>query len=436
MATGEGIKGIHQENLDAWFAGHVPGATPPLEFELITGGHSNLTFRATDSTGERFVLRRPPTGAVIATAHDMAREHRIISALADTAVPVPPALALCEDADVNDAPFYVMGYVDGLVLESHEMTAEHLDEGSRGKLGAVVVEVLAALHQIDPDAVGLGDLGRKEAYIPRQLKRWRTQWEKTKTRELPAMETVYEGLQSRMPEQVGAGIVHGDYRLGNMLVTEAGQIAAVLDWELCTLGDPLADLGYVLNNWAEPGETGPTARGAAISPTAAGGFPSRVEFIERYEALTGRDASGVRLLPRVPVLATRRDRGRRPRALPEGGDGREGQHRSLPQAGGRSGRGRGGDARRALIRPAIRTHGVRAVRAPRRGRETRPGSTRTTSPARGGAHAARLMSQLVRLELVLERHRLTQHLLARVDVLGPLHDRSPRQRRMAPRSTW
>ena len=287
------VKGIHAENLNEWFAKHVAGAVPPLDFELITGGHSNLTFRVTGADGSRFVLRRPPTGAVIATAHDMAREHRIIAALADTSVPVPPALALCEDDTVNDAPFYVMAFVDGLVLEDHVITKEKLDEAARGRLGEQVVDVLAALHQVDPDAVGLGDLGRKEAYIPRQLKRWRTQWEKTKTRELPTMDAVYDALKKQMPEQVGAAIVHGDYRIGNMLVSEEGAIAAVLDWELCTLGDPLADLGYVLNNWAMPGESGPAGRGAAVSPTTAGGFLTPEEFVARYESLTGRDAGQI-----------------------------------------------------------------------------------------------------------------------------------------------
>ena len=288
-----GVKGINAERLNAWFGSHVEGAIPPLDFELITGGHSNLTFRVTDSEGARFVLRRPPTGAVIATAHDMGREHRIISALQGTPVPVPPALGLCEDAEINDAPFYVMGYVDGIVLADETITAEKILPEHRGRLGERVVEVLAALHAVDADEVGLGNLGRKEAYIPRQLKRWRTQWEKTKTRELAPMDQVFEGLQQRMPEQVGATIVHGDYRLGNMLSTEAGEIAAVLDWELCTLGDPLADLGYLLNNWGEPGETGPLARGAAMSPTSAGGFLSRAEVVSRYESLTGRDATQI-----------------------------------------------------------------------------------------------------------------------------------------------
>ncbi|MDG2049243.1 MAG: phosphotransferase family protein [Myxococcota bacterium] len=287
------VKGINQVRVSEWFDSHVAGAQSPFDFELITGGHSNLTFRVTDSAGSSFVLRRPPTGAVIATAHDMAREHRIISALQRTDVPVPPTLGLCEEIEVNDAPFYVMDYVEGIVLSDETITAERILLPQRAQLGERVVEVLAALHAVNPDEVGLGDLGRKEAYIPRQLQRWRTQWEKTKTRELAAMDDVFEGLQENMPEQVGATIVHGDYRLGNMLSTEEGDIAAVLDWELCTLGDPLADLGYLLNNWGEPGEDGPLARGAAMSPTSAGGFLSRSEVVKRYESLTGRDASRI-----------------------------------------------------------------------------------------------------------------------------------------------
>ena len=290
---GRSVKGIAAEALDAWFEAHVDGARAPLRFSLIAGGHSNLTYRVEDAAGHVFVLRRPPTGAVIATAHDMAREHRIISALADTEVPVPPALGLCEDEAVNDAPFYVMGYVDGLVLTDPAQTEREIPEASRAKLGDDVVRVLAALHLIDPDDVGLGDLGRKEAYLDRQLKRWRGQWEKTKTRELEAMETVYEGLLRLKPEQVGAGIVHGDYRLGNMLVSPGGQVKAVLDWELCTLGDPMADLGYVMNNWADAGESDADVQGAATFPTACGGFPTRRAFLDAYEAATGRDTSQI-----------------------------------------------------------------------------------------------------------------------------------------------
>ncbi len=287
------MKGIQQDRLEAYFAAHVEGAEPPLRFTQIVGGHSNLTYAVEDARGARFVLRRPPLGAVLATAHDMGREHRIIAALAGTDVPVPPALGLCQDESVNDAPFYVMRFVDGYVLADAIETQKHFDEDARGRIGSDVVRVLAALHAVDPDAVGLGDLGRKESYLARQLKRWRTQWEKSKTRELPPMDEVYETLQSDVPEQVGAAIVHGDYRLGNMITGTDARIAAVLDWELCTLGDPLADLGYLLNNWALPGEQELTARGAALSPSAAGGFPTRDEVIARYAELTGRDASRI-----------------------------------------------------------------------------------------------------------------------------------------------
>jgi aminoglycoside phosphotransferase (APT) family kinase protein len=216
----------------------------------------------------------------------MAREHRIVSALAGSEVPVAATHGLCEDPLVNGAPFYVMAFVDGRVLHDAE-TASALPEAQRRSLGLHVIDVLASLHAIDPDEVGLGDLGRKEAYLARQLKRWNRQWEATRTHEIPEMEETSRLLEAQMPEQVGAAIVHGDYRLGNM-ITGDGAIRAVLDWELCTLGDPLADIGYLLNSWIEPGE------GAApVAPTSVGGFPSRDEICARYESATGRNLAGV-----------------------------------------------------------------------------------------------------------------------------------------------
>ena len=287
------VKGIHRSRVTEWFAAQIRGVTPPLDFELIAGGHSNLTYKLTDAAGRLYVLRRPPLGAVLATAHDMAREHRIISAIGRTEVPVPPALGLCEDEQVNGAPFYVMEYVEGHVLLDGPSTEKLFGPKERYRIGRSVIQVLADLHRLDPDRIGLGDLGRKEAYLARQLKRWRTQWEKSKTRELAAMEEVHEALQAQMPEQVGAGVVHGDYRLGNMLVGRDARVAALLDWELCTLGDPMADVGYVMNNWAQPGEESATLRGAALAPTMAGGFPDREVFLERYVELTGRDVRQV-----------------------------------------------------------------------------------------------------------------------------------------------
>jgi aminoglycoside phosphotransferase (APT) family kinase protein len=293
-AAADDIVGIRPAAVGEWFTDNIAGVQLPLAYELLAGGHSNLTYKVTDAAGTVYVLRRPPTGAVLATAHDMAREHRIISAVGTTPVPVAPALGLCTDVEVNDAPFYVMRFVPGVVLDAAEKVDESFPEGDRRRtIGDSVIEVMAALHNVDPDACGLGDLGRKDAYLERQLKRWRTQWENSKTRELPAMEEVADALAVAMPAQVGAGIVHGDYRLGNMIVGSDARVAAVLDWELCTLGDVMADVGYIMNNWAQPGEPRITSRGAALPPTEAGGFCTREEFLARYCELTGRDVSNV-----------------------------------------------------------------------------------------------------------------------------------------------
>lgn len=283
------VEGIQSDRVTAWLTERIPDIEPPLSFALIAGGHSNLTYAITDARDQRWVLRRPPLGHVLESAHDVAREHRIISALADTDVPVAPTFGVCEDRSVNDAPFYIMAFVDGLVLHDAD-AARQLPESQREALGFEVVDVLARLHAIDPDTVGLGQLGRKEAYLERQLKRWTKQWENSKTREIPAMEESRRLLAERMPEQVGASIVHGDYRLGNFLV-DGPRIAAVLDWELCTLGDPLADFGYLLNSWIQPGEL--DSRPGDEPPTTVGGFPTREALVERYQAATGRDLSTI-----------------------------------------------------------------------------------------------------------------------------------------------
>jgi aminoglycoside phosphotransferase (APT) family kinase protein len=283
-------EGIHDDGVTRWLEAHVPALESPVKYTLITGGHSNLTFRCEDSAGNVYVLRRPPLGHVLESAHDMGREHKIIAALAKTSVPVAPTYGLCSDVAVNGAPFYVMKFVDGLVLNDSTVT-KALAPADRRELGFHVIDVLATLHRLDPDVVGLGDLGRKEAYLARQLSRWTKQWEASKTREVPAMEETRRLLEERMPAQIGSGIVHGDYRLGNMIV-KGPRILAVLDWELCTLGDPLADVGYLMNAWASPEEVEAAGQGDQ-SPTAAGGFPTRAEMRARYEAATGRDLSAI-----------------------------------------------------------------------------------------------------------------------------------------------
>lgn len=283
------VEGVDAERVTAWFAEHVPEATAPLTFDLIAGGHSNLTYRVEDAAGAAWVLRRPPLGHVLATAHDMGREHAVISALGPTDVPVPPTRGLCTDEAVNGAPFYVMDFVEGQVIRNGDL-ARGLTEEQRATAGRSIVDVLARIHAVDVDAVGLGDLGRREDYLVRQLKRWHGQWEKSKTRELPIVEEVHAGLLAAVPEQQASTIVHGDYRLDNCLVGRDGAVVAVLDWEICTLGDPLADAGLLLVYWSEPDDEHQIP---ANAPTAFGGFPSRAEVLDRYAGASGLDVSRI-----------------------------------------------------------------------------------------------------------------------------------------------
>ncbi|MCB1015110.1 MAG: phosphotransferase family protein [Acidimicrobiales bacterium] len=283
------VEGVDAERVTAWFAEHVPEAVAPLTFDLIAGGHSNLTYRVAGAGAGAWVLRRPPLGQVLATAHDMGREHAILSALGPTDVPVPTTRGLCTDEAVNGAPFYVMDFVDGRVVRNGAL-ARALTDDQRATAGRSVVDVLARIHAVDVDAVGLGDLGRRQDYVARQLKRWNGQLEKSKTRDLAVMEQVHDELAATIPAQRRTGIVHGDYRLDNCLLDDSGAVAAVLDWEICTLGDPMADLGLLLVYWTEPGDEHEVPPDA---PTAVGGFPSRDELLTRYAEASGADVSGI-----------------------------------------------------------------------------------------------------------------------------------------------
>jgi len=291
-ATGSGAgaatapDGIDRDGVEAWFALNAPRASPPLSFERIAGGHSNLTYRVSDAGGSRWALRRPPLGKRLGSAHDMGREHKVVSALGPTAVPVAPVVGLCQDDSVTGAPFYVMEFVEGPVLRGLAEAEAFPDEADRRAIGERVADTLAAIHAVDPDAAGLGDLGRKQDYVARQLHRWQGQWEKSKTRELPAIDSVHERLSARIPKQGPATIVHGDFRLDNMILTPAGEVAAVVDWELCTLGDPLADVGLLMAYWPEQ-EQAEIALGQPAN--LAPGFPTRQELADRYAERSGRD---------------------------------------------------------------------------------------------------------------------------------------------------
>ena len=283
-------EGIDSAGVTAWFETHAPGVTTPLRFSLIAGGRSNFSYAVTDAAGQRYVLRRPPLGPLLPSAHDMGREHRIMSALDGSPVPVPPVVGLCTDEAVTGAPFYVMRFVDGVILRD-QPTAEAVPEAIRTAATDSLIDVLADLHGFEPAAVGLGDLGKQDGYVERLLRRWRGQWEKSKTRDLPIVDEVAERLAADIPVAGPTRVVHGDYRLDNVIVSpDDGSVQAVLDWELCTLGDPLADVGMLLVYWTEPGDE---FSALTWAPTLAAGFPGRKEVAARYAAASGRDLSQI-----------------------------------------------------------------------------------------------------------------------------------------------
>jgi aminoglycoside phosphotransferase (APT) family kinase protein len=272
--------------------------------ELIAGGRSNLTYRLTLGGSRLLVLRRPPLGHVLPTAHDMSREYRVLSALAGTGVPVARPVAFCDDAEVIGAPFYLMDHVPGVVLRTRQDSSV-LTEAQAAELSERLADMLAAIHGVDVAAAGLSGLGRGSGYLQRQLNRWQRQWELSKTREVPGFDELVARLLASLPAEGETTLVHGDFRLDNVLVEidPRPRITAVVDWEMATLGDPLADLGLTMVYWTDPGEPGWLGQGAdeaeAGAPglhtdaTAAPGFCSRAEFAAGYARRTGRDISRI-----------------------------------------------------------------------------------------------------------------------------------------------
>ncbi len=285
------LDGIDLDRLRPYFAAHVPGASDrPLTAELIAGGRSNLTYGVTDGEHE-WVLRRPPLGHVLPTAHDMGREFRVLDALADTDVPVPHVHAFCDNLDVNGAPFYVMARVDGVILRDTTAVSGLTREAARA-CSEELVDVLARIHAVDYEAVGLGDFGRPDGFLERQVRRWGQQWERSKTREQPAVDELGRRLRAALPDSGPPTIVHGDYRLDNTMFApdDPGTMVAVLDWEMSTLGDPLADLGlYLLYT------DSPTAQNVATGEAfgAQPGFLSREQVVTRYAERSGRNVDAL-----------------------------------------------------------------------------------------------------------------------------------------------
>ncbi|WP_019630193.1 phosphotransferase family protein [Actinomadura atramentaria] len=295
-----GVPGVDVPRLASWLAGALPGAGPITAVELIAGGRSNLTYGIALGDGRRVVLRRPPLGHVLPTAHDMGREYRVMAALgAHTGVPVPGMLAFCDDPDVIGATFYLMDFVEGRVLRDEADAADLTPDQARG-LSDALAEALAAIHTVDPGKAGLADFGRPAGYMERQLRRWGKQWDSSQdairatgtVRELPEYDRLVARLGERLPGDAPARLVHGDFRLDNALVRlDPPAISAVVDWEMATLGDPLSDLGLTLVYWTDAADPAALPVGATI--TAAPGFHTRREFAERYAALTGADLASL-----------------------------------------------------------------------------------------------------------------------------------------------
>ncbi|MGA2036680.1 MAG: phosphotransferase family protein [Acidimicrobiales bacterium] len=291
IVIGGPAEGIDPDRVSDWLVANVRDIELPVRFELIAGGRSNLTYKVSDAAGSSYALRRPPISHVLPTAHDMAREYRVITALGDTPVPVPHTYGLCQDDAVNGRPFYVMEFVEGHILRDAHVAESALGPAARKRAGESMAQTLAALHAVDVDEVGLGDFAKRDGYVERQLRRWYEQFRNSQvegTDTTAIVGTVHDRLATAVPSQDSTTIVHGDYRLDNAVLGPDGALRAVLDWEISTLGDPLADMGLLMVYW-----TGPDDEAALLdmTPTVVRGFPSRAEMRALYESASGRDLS-------------------------------------------------------------------------------------------------------------------------------------------------
>ncbi|HET9874609.1 MAG TPA: phosphotransferase family protein [Mycobacterium sp.] len=286
MTDGAAIVGVDPDAVARWIAQLGIPVTRPVRLERIGLGQSNLTYLVSDAAYHRWVLRRPPLGHLLASAHDVAREARILSALQDTDVPTPRVYGLTRDGD--GIPLLLMEYVDGVVLDRMRVI-DSLTPQRRRQIGLSMPKTLAKIHAVDIKEVGLDDLASHKPYARRQLKRWAGQWEQSKTRELPDLDDLTRRLVAAAPEQHELTLVHGDFHLRNVITSRAnGEVIAVLDWELSTLGDPLADMGSLLGYWPQPGERNIAGE---FDAATLDGFPDRAELAQVYLEQTGRDAA-------------------------------------------------------------------------------------------------------------------------------------------------
>ncbi len=280
------------EALQGWVDANVEGASGPLVVSHLSGGSSNLTFRVRDDAND-WVLRRPPLGRLLATANDMGREYRVQEGLGRSDVPVPTTVAMCDDPDVLGVPFYLMTFVPGTVYSDADAVTG-LDEAQALAATDELIDVLARLHAVDYEAVGLGGLGKPEGFLQRQITRWTGQWEKSKDHEIPAIDELARRLERSVPAHTASSVVHGDYSFNNTMWADDDptRMVAILDWEMSTLGDPLTDLGMVAVYWGEAGEMMWRSRQPQphrLNP----GFPGVDHLIARYEATSGRSVRDI-----------------------------------------------------------------------------------------------------------------------------------------------
>jgi aminoglycoside phosphotransferase (APT) family kinase protein len=287
--TGEVI-GVDADAVARWLATLGLEFAAPLQFHRFGLGQSNLTYRVTDAAGRAWVLRRPPLGHLLASAHDVVREARILAALANTDVPAPRILGVTADSEFSDVPWVLMEFVDGVVVDTMEV-AEALTPQQRRRIALSLPRTLAKIHAVDLAKVGLEELASHKPYAQRQLKRWAGQWELSKTRELPELDDLTRRLAAAAPEQHEISLVHGDFHLRNLITSpETGEVVATLDWELSRLGDPLADMGILLTYWPESAET----TGGDFAPSTLEGFPDRAEMARLYLEASGRNPAALR----------------------------------------------------------------------------------------------------------------------------------------------
>ena len=287
-----GTPGLDPARVESWLRAHVAGFRSPAHFGLIAAGGSNLTYLVTDAAGTRCIVRRPPVGGRLESAHDVLREARIIGGLATTDIPAPRVLAVCKDPDVCDAAFAVLSYEEGWILRDED-TARRLGADRCRQAGFALFDTLARLHLLDPADAGLGALSKVDHYVERQLRRWRRQVEHIAAEPHPLFEDLHDRLLAAVPASSGTGrahLIHGDFHIDNAILDDTPRVRALLDWELSTLGDPVADLAWALMFWTE-------SRDEVVKPaeivTVAPGFPTRAEVTEHYRSVTGFDVSAL-----------------------------------------------------------------------------------------------------------------------------------------------